>query len=102
MGESMSEHKAYLCMAEPGAADVCKHLRNLYECVSPNRGCEYKPWPKRRSFWCWIRRHRMYVAGYKYHYDDDGHQGDIDTIKVCQCKLNDTGVPTFVEQLRRA
>lgn len=50
----------------------------------------------RRSFWCWLRRHRMFVAGYNYRLEE----GNIDPIKVCQCKLNNTAIPTFVDQLR--
>ncbi len=57
--------------------------------------------PKRRSLWCWLRRHRMYVAGYDYHLAN-GRIGRIEPIRVCQCKLADTDIPSLTQQMGRA
>lgn len=48
----------------------------------------------KQSFWCWLRRHRMLVGGYDY----SGRR--IVPIMVCQCKIEDTEIPSIVDQLR--
>ena len=54
----------------------------------------------KQSFWCWLRRHRMLVGGYKYHFAYDGRIMRVRPVMLCQCKIADVKIPSFVDQLK--